>query len=55
MFENLIARTALALKENGLPYMFTGGQTVLLCGTPRMTKDIDITPGADEELIKQAT
>ncbi len=45
MFEDLLAKIARALKESGLPYMIIGGQAVLLYGTPRMTKDIDITLG----------
>jgi len=47
MFEDLIVRIALTLKESGLPYMIIGGQAVLLYGTPRMTKDIDVTLGVD--------
>lgn len=45
MFEELISKIARALKEADLPYMIIGGQAVLLYGTPRMTKDIDITLG----------
>ena len=53
MFEDLLVRIAQALKEGGLPYMIIGGQAVLLYGSPRMTKDIDITLGADiDELGK---
>jgi hypothetical protein len=47
VFEDLLVKIAQALKESGLPYMITGGQAVLLYGTPRMTKDIDITLGVD--------
>ena len=47
MFEDLIARIARELKRADLPYMIIGGQAVLLYGTPRMTKDIDITLGVD--------
>ena len=47
MFEDLLARIAVELKNAGLPYMIIGGQAVLLYGTPRMTKDIDITLGVD--------
>ncbi|MFZ0928041.1 MAG: nucleotidyl transferase AbiEii/AbiGii toxin family protein [Syntrophobacteraceae bacterium] len=49
MFEDLLVSIAQALKKNGLPYMIIGGQAVLLYGTPRMTKDIDITLGVDVE------
>jgi hypothetical protein len=47
MFEELLARIARKLKRSDLPYMIIGGQAVLLYGTPRMTKDIDITLGVD--------
>ncbi|MHC1730143.1 MAG: nucleotidyl transferase AbiEii/AbiGii toxin family protein [Syntrophobacteraceae bacterium] len=47
MFENLLVSIARALKAKGLPYMIIGGQAVLLYGTPRMTKDIDITLGVN--------
>ena len=47
MFEELISKIAKALEHAGLPYMLIGGQAVLLYGTPRMTKDIDITLGVD--------
>jgi predicted nucleotidyltransferase len=45
VFEGLIARTASALERHGVPYMVIGGQAVLLYGSPRLTKDIDITVG----------
>lgn len=47
MFEDLLATIAIELKKADLPYMIIGGQAVLLYGTPRMTKDIDITLGVD--------
>ena len=47
MFENLLERIAKSLKNAGIPYMVVGGQAVLLYGEPRLTKDIDITLGAD--------
>ena len=47
MFEDLIARIAKELRTADLDYMIIGGQAVLLYGTPRMTKDIDITLGVD--------
>ena len=47
MFEALISKIAQELERAGLPYMIIGGQAVLLYGTPRMTKDIDITLGVD--------
>ncbi len=45
MFEKLIAKTAISLKKHKIPYMIIGGQAVLLYGSPRLTKDIDITLG----------
>ena len=47
MFENLLERVAQCLMNAGIPYMVIGGQAVLLYGEPRLTKDIDITLGAD--------
>jgi predicted nucleotidyltransferase len=57
MFETLISRIAKELDRSGLPYMIIGGQAVLFYGTPRMTKDIDITLGIDTaslDLVVQA-
>jgi hypothetical protein len=53
MFEDLIVRIARALKETSLPYMIIGGQAVLLYGTPRMTKDIDITLGVNIDALQK--
>lgn len=47
MFKQLLERLALALDAAGLPYMVIGGQAVLLHGEPRLTRDIDLTLGAD--------
>lgn len=47
MFERLLEQVAKALDNAGIPYMVIGGQAVLLYGEPRLTKDIDITIGAD--------
>src|SRR3989442_11041440 len=47
MFERLLERLGEALERIGIPYMVIGGQAVLLYGEPRLTKDIDITLGAD--------
>ena len=47
MFEDLLAKIARELKRADLPYMIIGGQAVLLYGSPRLTKDIDITLGVD--------
>ncbi len=47
MFEALLARVAVALADASLPYMVIGGQAVLLYGEPRLTRDVDVTLGAD--------
>ncbi len=47
MFEKLLERIAQSLRNAGIPYMIIGGQAVLLYGEPRLTKDIDVTLGAD--------
>jgi len=47
MFESLLERIAQGLQKAGIPYMVIGGQAVLLYGEPRLTKDIDVTLGAD--------
>ncbi len=51
MFETLIKNIAKGLRKKKIPYMIIGGQAVLLYGTPRLTKDIDITLGADIDRI----
>jgi predicted nucleotidyltransferase len=56
MLEKLIKRIARHLDKNKVPYMIIGGQAVLLYGTPRLTRDIDITLGIDTDkflLIKE--
>ena len=45
----LIKRIARSLDEHNVPYMIIGGQAVLLYGTPRLTRDIDITLGVDTD------
>lgn len=47
MFAELLERLARTLEQAHLPYMVIGGQAVLLYGEPRLTRDIDITPGVD--------
>ncbi|UCG59120.1 MAG: hypothetical protein JSU70_06350, partial [Phycisphaerales bacterium] len=49
MIEELIKRVAEALDVERVPYMIIGGQAVLLYGTPRLTRDIDITLGVDTD------
>ena len=45
MFEELLAKLAMALDKHSIPYMIIGGQAVLLYGEPRLTRDIDVTLG----------
>ena len=47
MFEETLARLAVALDARSIPYMVVGGQAVLLHGEPRLTRDIDVTVGLD--------
>ena len=42
MFEALLSKIAQSLGGAELPYMIIGGQAVLLYGTPRLTRDIDL-------------
>lgn len=49
MIEKLIKKIALHLDKGKIPYMIIGGQAVLLYGTPRLTRDIDITLGIDTD------
>ncbi|MBT9138029.1 MAG: hypothetical protein DDT31_00573 [Syntrophomonadaceae bacterium] len=49
MFEKLIKKIARHLDKSEIPYMIIGGQAVLLYGTPRLTRDIDITLGIDTD------
>ncbi|MFZ0451173.1 MAG: hypothetical protein WAL98_18195 [Desulfatiglandaceae bacterium] len=55
MFDTLIAGIAKTFSKASLPYMIIGGQAVLLHGTPRMTKDIDITLGVDIDSLETVT
>lgn len=49
MIEKLIKKTAQQLDQQKIPYMIIGGQAVLVYGRPRLTRDIDITLGADTD------
>jgi len=52
MFDQIIVRVCASLDQAGLPYMIIGGQAVLLYGEPRLTRDIDITLGADIDRLQ---
>ena len=49
MIEQLLHKIAQSLDEKNIPYMIIGGQAVLLYGSPRLTRDIDITLGVDTD------
>jgi predicted nucleotidyltransferase len=49
MIEELLKNIAQCLDDDKIPYMIIGGQAVLLYGTPRLTRDIDITLGVDTD------
>ena len=51
MFAPLIKKIAWALDLAKIPYMIIGGQAVLLYGTPRFTRDVDITLGVDTDTL----
>ncbi|MGH9394793.1 MAG: hypothetical protein ACRD1E_11535, partial [Terriglobales bacterium] len=50
--ENPLASLAGALDRRGLPYMVIGGQAVLVYGEPRLTRDLDVTLGADPSRLQ---
>jgi len=49
MLEKLFSKISRALDKEKIPYMVIGGQAVLLYGSPRLTRDIDITLGIDTD------
>jgi predicted nucleotidyltransferase len=49
MIEKLIRKIAESLDQEQISYMIIGGQAVLLYGSPRLTRDIDITLGVDTD------
>ena len=51
MFKNLISKLGKLLSKHNIPYMIIGGQAVLFYGTPRLTKDIDITLGVSTDRV----
>lgn len=53
MFERLLKKIAIQLREGAIPYMVIGGQAVLLYGEPRLTRDIDITLGIGVEELSR--
>jgi len=53
MFERLIETVARGLDRLGFPYMLIGGQAVLLYGSPRLTRDIDVILGVGPERLPE--
>jgi len=51
LFEEILAKLALGLNEQSIPYMIIGGQALLLYGEPRLTQDIDVTLGVDVDAL----
>jgi hypothetical protein len=51
MFEKLLSKIGSCLDKHNLPYMIIGGQAVLLYGEPRLTRDIDITLGVNNDSL----
>jgi len=47
VFEEILKGLAEAFARAGVPYMVFGGQAVLLYGEPRLTRDVDVSLGAD--------
>ena len=50
--EDLLKRVAHSLSRQKIPYMIIGGQAVLFYGSPRLTRDIDVTLGIDTDAIE---
>lgn len=53
MIERLLKRIAKSLSRHRIPYMIIGGQAVLLYGSPRLTRDIDVTLGVDTDVYEE--
>jgi predicted nucleotidyltransferase len=49
VIEKLLKKIAQRLDKDQIPYMIIGGQAVLVYGTPRLTRDIDMTLGVDTD------
>jgi predicted nucleotidyltransferase len=53
--EQLLVKVSKALDKAVIPYMVIGGQAVLLYGTPRLTRDIDITLGINIDRLPEVS
>ena len=51
-FAPLLATLSRELRRRDLPFMFIGGQAVLLHGSPRLTHDVDLALGVGPEGIQ---
>ena len=51
-FAPLLAALCRELRRRDLPFMFIGGQAVLLHGSPRLTHDVDLALGVGPEGIQ---
>ncbi|MCB4792080.1 MAG: nucleotidyltransferase [Elusimicrobia bacterium] len=52
MIQVLIKKLAEALDRNNIPYMVIGGQAVLLYGSVRLTRDINVTLGIGTDKLE---
>lgn len=52
-FAPLLAGLGHALRRRRLPFMFIGGQAVLLHGAPRLTHDVDVTVGVSPDQVAE--
>lgn len=53
MYTAVLENIARTLSAAAIPYMIIGGQAVLLYGEPRLTKDVDVTLGADLDRLPE--
>lgn len=53
MYTSVLEKIAQTLSAEAIPYMIIGGQAVLLYGEPRLTKDVDVTLGADLDQLPE--
>jgi len=51
MFQEVIKKVSAALEAKQIPYMIIGGHAVILYGEARLTRDIDITLGIDQDRV----
>lgn len=49
----LLERAVAAFERQGIPYLVTGSTAAMAYGEPRLTNDIDIVAGIEEEQVSQ--